>query len=110
MNILLSPETPTGKITSDARRIKIASYGLKSTDLYAGGWQEHAMSVEVPLTVRSLITATRTMAILQRWLCLGASLRLKMADCLSTLCFSTLKAARMPSLRLLSRALGSGFR
>jgi len=47
VNILLSPETPTGKITSDARRIKIASYGLKSTDLYAGGWQEYAMAVEV---------------------------------------------------------------
>lgn len=47
VNILISPETPTGNITSDARRIKIASYGLKSTDLYAGGWQEHEMTVNV---------------------------------------------------------------
>lgn len=47
VNILLSPETPTGKITSEARRIKVAPYGLKSTDLYAGGWQEHAMTVDV---------------------------------------------------------------
>lgn len=47
INILLSPMTATGKINSEARRIKIASYGLKSTDQYAGGWHEIGMDVKV---------------------------------------------------------------
>lgn len=47
VNILLSPVTTSGNINSDARRIKVAYYGLKSTDIYAGGWVEHAMNVTV---------------------------------------------------------------
>mgnify|MGYP002295028654 FL=1 len=39
INILLCPATPKGRITSEARRIKVAPYGLLSTDQYAGGWR-----------------------------------------------------------------------
>lgn len=39
INILLCPPTSTGRITSEARRIKVAPYGLLSTDQYAGGWR-----------------------------------------------------------------------
>lgn len=45
VNILLSPMTATGKINSEARRIKIAANGLRSTDQYAGGWRELPMNV-----------------------------------------------------------------
>jgi hypothetical protein len=44
-NILLSPTTSSGKINSEARRIKVAPYGLLSTDQYAGGWHEISMNV-----------------------------------------------------------------
>lgn len=47
INILLCPETATGNITSEARRIKVAPYGLRSTDQYAGGWHEIPMNVKV---------------------------------------------------------------
>ena len=47
VNILLCPATASGNITSDARRIKVAPYGLRSTDQYAGGWHEIAMPVSV---------------------------------------------------------------
>ncbi|MDR1720108.1 MAG: hypothetical protein LBR67_08350 [Dysgonamonadaceae bacterium] len=47
VNIFLSPITATGDLNSDARRIKVAYSGLKSTDIYAGGWRTTDMNVSV---------------------------------------------------------------
>lgn len=46
VNILLSPVTASGNINSEARRIKVAPNGLRSTDQYAGGWRELPMNVK----------------------------------------------------------------
>jgi len=40
VNILLSPATTSGKLNSEARRIKISHTGLQSFSQYAGGWRE----------------------------------------------------------------------
>ena len=47
VNILLSPANEGDKLTSAARRIKVSHSGLKSTDVYAGGWRETDMGVTV---------------------------------------------------------------
>ena len=47
VNILLTPPNEGNKLTSDARRIKVSHSGLKSTDIYAGGWRETEMGVTV---------------------------------------------------------------
>ncbi len=40
--ILLSPNDGTGKVSSKARRIRFGCQGLKSADIYAGGWKEYS--------------------------------------------------------------------
>lgn len=47
VNILLSPANDDNRLTSEARRIKVSHTGLKSTDVYAGGWRETEMGVRV---------------------------------------------------------------
>lgn len=47
VNILLSPANEGDKLTSAARCIKVSHSGLKSTDVYAGGWRETDMGVTV---------------------------------------------------------------
>lgn len=47
VNILLSPANEGDRLTSAARRIKVSHSGLKSTDVYAGGWRETDMGVTV---------------------------------------------------------------
>ena len=47
VNILLSPANEGDRLTSAARRIKVSHSGLKSTDIYAGGWRETDMGVTV---------------------------------------------------------------
>lgn len=47
VNILLSPANDGDRLTSEARRIKVSHTGLKSTDVYAGGWRETEMGVRV---------------------------------------------------------------
>lgn len=47
VNILLTPANEQNRLTSAARRIKVSHSGLKSTDVYAGGWRETEMGVSV---------------------------------------------------------------
>lgn len=42
--IYLSPEVENNTVGSQARRVRVSYAGVKSTDHYAGGWKETAMS------------------------------------------------------------------
>lgn len=46
VNILLSPMTASGTVTSEARRIKVSYNGLKNFSRYAGGWSDVDMGVD----------------------------------------------------------------
>jgi hypothetical protein len=47
VSIYLSPTTGNDRLNSESRRIRVSHSGLKSTDIYAGGWRPHDMSVSV---------------------------------------------------------------
>ncbi len=47
VSIFLSPGSGNGQVGADSRRIRISHSGLKSTDVYGGGWRETAMNVSV---------------------------------------------------------------
>ncbi|NGM60863.1 hypothetical protein G5B30_02915 [Sphingobacterium sp. SGG-5] len=47
VSIFLSPSGGNGQVGADSRRIRVSHSGLKSTDVYGGGWRETAMNVSV---------------------------------------------------------------
>ncbi len=47
VSIFLSPSGGNGQVGADSRRIRISHSGLKSTDIYGGGWRETAMNVSI---------------------------------------------------------------
>lgn len=45
--IYLSPSGGTGQLNADSRRIRVSHSGLKSADIYGGGWRETDLGVTV---------------------------------------------------------------
>lgn len=47
VSIFLTPADGNGQVGADSRRIRVSHSGLKSTDIYGGGWRASDMNVSV---------------------------------------------------------------
>ncbi len=47
VTLFISPVTATGEVNSESRRIRVSHRGVKSTDVYAGGWRTTEMNMQV---------------------------------------------------------------